>query len=171
MSTIEERVKKIVVEPPATLAAARDGVTVFVLNQGDVPTQATPPPTLDAITVDGSRIEIVPVDAAPATVAAGGFEALRYRLSDAQLARLEQPIVTGPTGETRVATAEGPASGFLDRFEAHEPIYGVFGFGSDGAKLQFSLAVRPFDGAGVLDDQHAHRWWGSLQNRNGQPSR
>ncbi|WP_448659576.1 phospholipase A [Sphingomonas sp. CJ99] len=40
----------------------------------------------------------------------------------------------------------GPAAdrGFLTRFRPHEPVYGAFGTGDDGAKLQLSLAFQPF---------------------------
>lgn len=138
---------RIVAEPPASVAAARDGVTVFVLNEGPAVAEAEPP-ILDVVTADGAALEIAPVDAARVAVPPGGFRKLRYLIAAAPVPAAPR---VAPVGETTVAAASGQASGFLDRFEPHEPVYGAFGLGSDGAKLQFSLAFRPFDGAGVLD--------------------
>lgn len=137
---------RIVAEPPASVAAAEGGVTVFALNEGSEPADAVPT-EMTVVAADGVTLRIMPVETAAATVAPGGFRALRYRVAPATVAQVAAPV----SGETAVATATGTTSGFLDRFEPHEPIYGVFGLGSDGAKLQFSLAVRPFDNAGVLD--------------------
>ena len=135
---------RIVAEPPASVAAAEAGVTVFVLNEGASEAEATPV-AMDVVTVDQVPLRIVPVDPATARVAPGGFRAVRYRIAPLAVA------APRPAGETMVATAGGQAAGLLDRFEPHAPIYGAFGLGSDGAKLQFSLAFRPFDGAGALD--------------------
>lgn len=137
---------RIVAEPPASASAAEAGVQVFALNEGSEPVEAVPT-EMTVVAADGARLRIVPVEPMAATVAPGGFRALRYRLAPAMVAEVAPPA----SDETVVATAEGSRSGFLDRFEPHAPIYGVFGLGSDGAKLQFSLAVRPFDGAGLLD--------------------
>ena len=49
-----------------------------------------------------------------------------------------------PAAETVVQSSTGSSSAFVDRFEAHEPIYGVFGSGDAGAKLQVSFAFRAF---------------------------
>ncbi len=140
---------RIVAEPPASVAAAEAGVTVFVLNEGVSEAEATPA-AMEVVTADQVPLRIVPVDPAPARVAPGGFRALRYRLAPVQVAAAPAaPVV--PKGETVVATAAGQSAGLLDRFEPHAPIYGAFGLGSDAAKLQVSLAFRPFDGAGALD--------------------
>lgn len=141
---------RIVAEPPASVAAAESGVTVFAINEGTEPVEATPGP-MAVTTADGVALAIVPVDDGAARIAPGGFRALRYRIATPAVASAVRPAATAAAGETVVATAGGQASGFLDRFEPREPIYGVFGTGSDGAKLQFSLAVRPFDDAGLLD--------------------
>lgn len=137
---------RIVAEPPASASAAEAGVQVFALNEGSEPVEAVPT-EMTIVAADGARLRIVPVETTAATVAPGGFRALRYRLAPAMVA----DVAPQASGETVVATAAGTKSGFLDRFEPHEPIYGAFGLGSDGAKLQFSLAVRPFEGAGLLD--------------------
>jgi phospholipase A1 len=138
---------RIVAEPPASASAAEAGVQVFALNEGSEPIESVPA-EMTVVAADGARLRIVPVDPTSASVAPGGFRALRYRPAPVTVAQVAPPA---SSGETVVATAEGSRSGFLDRFEPHAPIYGVFGLGSDGAKLQFSLAVRPFDGAGLLD--------------------
>lgn len=140
---------RIVAEPPASASAAESGVQVFALNEGSEPVEAVPT-EMTVVAADGARLRIVPVDTATATVAPGGFRTLRYRVAAPAVAQATPPIPT-QSDETVVATATGTRSGFLERFEPHEPIYGAFGLGSDGAKLQFSLAVRPFDGAGLLD--------------------
>ena len=139
---------RIVAEPPASVAAAEGGVTVFVLNEGASEADATPAP-MEVVTADQVPLRIVPVDTAPARVAPGGFRAIRYCIAPVAVAATSAPA--SPKGETVVATASGQASGLLARFEPHQPIYGAFGLGSDGAKLQLSLAFRPFDGAGALD--------------------
>ncbi len=143
---------RIVAEPPRSAVTAEQGVDVFVMNEGDTPAEATPPSELTVTAADGTTVRIVPADPAAVRVAAGGFRTMRYRVAAAVTAAAAPTDDTpAPRGETRVATATGTTSGFLDRFEPHEPIYGAFGLGSDAAKLQFSLAVRPFEGAGVLD--------------------
>jgi hypothetical protein len=51
----------------------------------------------------------------------------------------------GPATEMIVAASDAGADrGFLARFRPHEPVYGAFGLGDDGAKLQLSLAFQPF---------------------------
>ncbi|MDJ0275244.1 phospholipase A [Sphingomonas sp. 2R-10] len=142
---------RIVAEPPASAAAAEAGVSVFVLNEGTTPADAEPR-AMEVVTADRATLRIEPVDAAPTRIAPGGFAKLRYRIVPVQQAATGAPVRPTPAGETQVATAQGSRAGLLDRFEAHEPIYGAFGTGSDGAKLQVSLAFRPFDGAGLLDD-------------------
>lgn len=144
---------RIVAEPPASVAAAEAGIDVFVMNEGDAPVQAVPPAELAVTSADGVALRIVPAEPMAVTVAAGGFRTIRYRTSVVPVVAAAPVPADVPArrGETRVATATGTTSGFLDRFEPHEPVYGAFGFGSDGAKLQYSLAFRPFDGAGALD--------------------
>lgn len=54
-----------------------------------------------------------------------------------------------PLEQTRI-TANGPASGFLDRWIPWEPVYGALGAGQTAAKLQFSFGLRPFGGRSIL---------------------
>lgn len=140
---------RIVAEPPASVAAAEGGITVFALNEGASEAEAVPA-AMEVVTADQVPLRIVPVDPAPLRVAPGGFRTLRYRIAPVAVAA-QPPAPVMASGETVVPTGQGQASGLLARFEPHEPIYGAFGLGSDGAKLQVSLAFRPFDGAGALD--------------------
>ncbi|KQM65412.1 MULTISPECIES: phospholipase A [unclassified Sphingomonas] len=142
---------RIVAEPPASVAAAEKGVTVFVLNEGSSEAEAVPA-AMEVVTADQVPLRIVPVNTVTARIVPGGFRALRYRIAPVQVAApAPAPAPASPRGETVVATAAGQTAGLLDRFEPHAPVYGAFGLGSDGAKLQVSLAFRPFDGAGALD--------------------
>ncbi|KQM86962.1 hypothetical protein ASE67_04195 [Sphingomonas sp. Leaf23] len=144
---------RIVAEPLASVAAAEGGVTVFALNEGASEAEAVPA-AMEIVTADQVPLKIVPVDAVPLRVAPGSFRALRYRIAPMQVAAPPTPPTPTPvmaSGETVVPTGQGQVSGLLARFEPHAPIYGAFGLGSDGAKLQVSLAFRPFDGAGALD--------------------
>lgn len=65
-------------------------------------------------------------------------------------AALSQDLPGPLTAETTLAAGNGAAAGFLDRFTAYEPIYGVIGVGDAGSKLQVSFALRPFGGTGAL---------------------
>lgn len=135
---------------PATAEAALDGVDVYLLNEGGSDAVAEAPATIVVTTADGEQVTLDRQDAPPATIAAGGFAKLRYAASavaEAYLAPAESPA----RSETVVDTAAGTAAGFLDRFEPYAPIYGVFGAGDAGAKLQVSFALRPFEDAGALD--------------------
>lgn len=140
---------RIVAEPPASVAAAEGGVTVFALNEGASDAEAVPA-AMEIVTADQVPLRIVPVDPVPLRVAPGGFRTLRYRIAPVQVAA-QPPAPVVALGETVVPTGQGQTAGLLARFEPHAPIYGAFGLGSDGAKLQVSLAFRPFEGAGALD--------------------
>lgn len=141
---------RVVPEPTASAATAQDGVTIFLLNEGDTTTRATPPDQVAAMAADGTALRLVPVETAARTIAPGAFAAIRYRPAPA-VAAASAPAQPATTAETALLTGSGTHAGFLDRIEPHAPIYGAFGYGSDGAKLQFSLAFRPFDRAGLLD--------------------
>ena len=140
---------RIVAEPPASIAAAEGGVTVFVLNEGTTEAEAVPA-AMDVVTADQVPLRIVPVDTTATRIAPGGFRALRYRIAPVRVATIGADRAVS-RDETVVPTGQGETSGLLARFEPHAPIYGAFGLGSDGAKLQVSLAFRPFEGAGALD--------------------
>ncbi|GAA0736345.1 phospholipase A [Sphingomonas japonica] len=134
---------------PATIDAARAGIDVYLVNEGGGDAAADAPATIEVTTLDGVRLTVAQQDAPPATIAAGAFVKLRYAAQASAAAPL---AMTAPSAsETVVAAAQGNASGFLDRFEPYAPVYGVFGAGDAGAKLQVSFAFRPFDDAGALD--------------------
>lgn len=95
---------------------------------------------------------------APATIAPGSFAKVSYRvLNTAAQAEAETPPpswIPASAGEEegRAASAGASASsGFLDRFAPHEPVYAVFGTGSDAGKLQISAAFEPFRTGTILD--------------------
>lgn len=158
------------VDSPATAEQARDGVTIFLINDSAEAKPLTAPATIDAIARDGSPIHLVRGDESddPASVPAGGFAKLLYRLGGAGPAPARTATATIAGAEaapaaTTIAAAEtaapheqvvtgagGTGSGFFDRFRPHEPIYGVFGADDAGAKLQFSLGLVPFAGNGFL---------------------
>lgn len=152
-----------VVDPPASRAAARDGVTVYVFNDADSDAPFAPPDRLEARAQDGAPITLVPDVAGTTAIRAHAFAKLRYRLADdsAVAATLPTPpaavVSAAPTstadvkpGEQTTISSRGSSSAFLDRLYAYEPIYGVWGPGSSGAKLQFSFAARPIGGTGAL---------------------
>ncbi|MGY4395135.1 phospholipase A1 [Sphingomonas sp. UYAg733] len=136
-------------EPPASAAAARDGVEVFLINEGQVALPATGPDTIDTVAKDGTTLRLVAAPDGQATVPPGGFVRVHYRLAAAQ--------VTATTASTKVAvpaTDRGPetlargstgtAAALTDRIGPYEPTYGVYGPGDAGAKMQFSVAIRLF---------------------------
>lgn len=130
------------VEAPASLAAARAGVDVYLLNDGPVAERGVGPAEIDTTAADGARLRLVAGDAAAQSIAPGGFARLRYRLADAATTPLRDAPAPPDRGETIVADSSGASSGVLGRFRPHEPVYGVAGTGSAGAKLQLSFAFR-----------------------------
>lgn len=139
--TAEAQVRAVP-DQPASAGAADAGVTVYLLNEGDSPATAPPPERIEVTAADGTRIALAPDESLHAAIAAGGFARLRYRPVAAAVA-----VASGgtPARETVVATATGVRAADADRFRPHEPIYGVFGTGDAGAKLQVSFAFQPFD--------------------------
>lgn len=135
------------VSTPASADAARAGVEVYVLNEGTTALPATGPGELETVALDGTRLRLIPAQDDPQSVAPGGFARLHYRLAASYpVAVAEAPpaAVAGPVArsETPVPTSAGTSAAFVDRFRPYEPIYGAFGTGTDGAKLQFSFDFR-----------------------------
>ncbi len=150
-----------IVDSPASRASAAQGVSVVAINEGETPQHFTPPATIDAVARDGTPIRLVRDPATPyADIAPHGFARLRYRLAEdtAPAPSVVAATVSGSSAATAqvspseqpTISANGSSSAFLDRLYAYEPIYGVWGPGSTGAKLQFSFAARPIGGTGVL---------------------
>ena len=150
---------RAVPEQPASAAAAANGVDIFIVNEGDSPQPMTLPQTMTVTSANGDTVTLHAPDLPPQTLAAGRFARVRYTLEQDQAPLLADaappPADHAPNppapGEATIETATGSHSGFLARFEPHEPIYGVAGLGDAGAKLQFSFGFRPFEGAGALD--------------------
>lgn len=144
---------RAVPDQPASASAARQGVAVYLLNESDAEVPGRAPARIEVTAADGSRIALVPAEAAPAAIAARGFARVRYLAAGVVAVAAPAPppspmvaaVAAEPRGETLAATAAGTASALVDRFEPHEPVYGAFGLGDAGAKLQVSFAFRPFD--------------------------
>jgi phospholipase A1 len=136
---------------PASEAAALRGVEVFLVNEGDAPTEDEGPREIEVTATDGTRLVLERVPGPRRSVAPGGFAKARY-VPTAIVGVVVPPAQAHPPaemaeagGEESVVTSStGSSAGFLDRFEPHEPVYGVFGAGDSGAKLQVSFAFRPF---------------------------
>ncbi|WP_086011197.1 phospholipase A [Sphingomonas sp. PAMC 26605] len=154
------------VDPPASADAARAGVVVFLLNEGASATPAQGPAEIETVARDGTRLRLVALPAAASSVAAGGFARVRYRLADAApVALAATPPDAAPPrapaaaiGESVVTTSRGGSGAFLDRLHPYAPIYGVFGAGDSGAKLQVSFDFRVLgrDDGPRLDVAYTH---------------
>ncbi|MES2986786.1 MAG: phospholipase A [Pseudomonadota bacterium] len=134
---------------PASEAEALRGVEVFLINEGDVEVSDAGPRELEVTAVDGTRLVLERAPGPTRTVAPGAFAKARYvpvhvagvAISPSQV----HPAAEVPPSETVVQSSTGSSAAFTDRFEPHEPIYGAFGPGDAGGKVQVSFAFRPFD--------------------------
>lgn len=126
------------VEPPASAEAAKQGVDVYLVNDGTQPATQAPAP-VEIRAADGTQLTLTAVAADPVTVQPGAFAKVRYRQLVETAAA--SPAVAAKT-ETITADSSGSSSGFLDRLRPHEPIYGAFGADDAGGKLQLSFAFR-----------------------------
>ncbi|MCW3846696.1 phospholipase A [Sphingomonas sp. LB-2] len=137
---------------PAQVASEREalrGVEVFLINETDAPLPAEGPREIELTAADGTRLILQRVPGPRETVAPGAFAKARYvpiGIAGTALPPGQEhpPAEMPPPGETTVASSTGASSAFFDRFEPHEPIYGVAGMNDSGAKLQVSFAFRPF---------------------------
>jgi phospholipase A1 len=143
---------------PASEAVALRGVEVFLVNEGDAPTEDEGPREIEVTAADGTRLVLERVPGPRRSVAPGGFAKARYvPVGVAGVAvppaQAHPPAEMAEAGaeESVVASSTGSSAGFLDRFEPHEPVYGVVGAGDSGAKLQVSFAFRPFGEEAPLD--------------------
>lgn len=154
---------------PASEREALRGVEVILLNEGTAPVPAEGPRQIEVTAADGTRLTLERLPAPAATIAPGAFARARYvpvayaaRPAPAAPGALPpgvgnaypaDAVTAAPVrdgGETEVLRSAGTASGFLDRFTPHEPVYGVFGLDDAGAKLQVSFAFQPFTGESTL---------------------
>lgn len=147
---------RILPDRPASRDAAQGGVQVYFVNEGSNATRMDAPDRIRVTAADATELELTRADPAPVDVAPGGFVKRRYILRDAPALTSATPApqvdagATAPAGETVLAGSNGTSAGFLDRIRPYEPIYGVFGAGDAGAKLQYSLAVQPFADESML---------------------
>lgn len=134
--------------PPESEAAALRGVEVFLINEGAAPISDAGPRQIEVTAVDGTRLVLERTPGPVPVIAPGGFAKARYvPVGIAGVAvppAARHPAAPLPEGETLLASGPGASAAFVDRFTPHEPIYGVFGTGDAGGKLQFSFAFRPF---------------------------
>jgi hypothetical protein len=133
---------------PASEVEALRGVEVFLVNEGAAPIVDSGPRQIEVTAIDGTRLVLERVPGPTPTIAPGGFAKARYvPVSVAQAAippSGQHPAAVIPAEETLVQSSTGSSAAFVDRFEPHEPVYGVFGSGDSGGKLQVSFAFRPF---------------------------
>jgi hypothetical protein len=131
-------------DPPASADAAKQGVEVFLLNEGSAAQPAQGPTELEVVARDGTHLRLVAAPDGEGAVAPGAFVRVRYRLAAA--APMPAPVVAaavpGSATEQPSRTSRGTASAFLDRLHPYAPTYGVFGAGDAGAKLQLSFDFR-----------------------------
>ncbi len=133
---------------PASEAEALRGVEVFLVNEGDLAVTDAGPRQIEVTAVDGTRLVLERAPGPLPTVGPHGFAKARYvpvSVAGRAVPPTEQHAAAEiPQGETVVQSATGSSAAFVDRFEAHEPIYGAFGLKDAGGKLQVSFAFRPF---------------------------
>lgn len=141
------QLRAVPAQPESEQAALR-GVEVFLVNETDAPVADAGPRQIEVTAVDGSRLVLERAPGPTRTITPGAFAKVRYiPVSVASVAvppSAQHPAATVPDGETVVQSSTGSSSAFIDRFEPHEPVYGAFGFGDSGAKLQVSLGFKPF---------------------------
>lgn len=134
---------------PASESEALRGVEVFLVNEGEAPVSDAGPRALEVTATDGTRLMLERAPGPTRTVQPGGFVKARY-VPVGIAGRAVPPSAAhapaeAPASETTVQSSTGSSSAFIDRFEPHEPVYGVVGAGNAGGKLQVSFAFRPFD--------------------------
>ena len=60
-------------DPPASADAARDGVEIFLLNEGNVPLPAHGPAEIETVARDGAHLRLIAAPDSKAPVAPGAF--------------------------------------------------------------------------------------------------
>ncbi len=165
------QVRAVPTQPDSEAGALR-GVEVILINEGTAPVAAEGPRTIEVTAADGTRLILERLPAPAATIQPGGFAKARYVPTGYAARPAYKPLPGAPlpdgvgtawtgdspataprtpdTGERETPTASGTASGFLDRFTPHEPVYGAFGLGDSGGKLQVSFAFQPIGGEGAF---------------------
>lgn len=142
------QLRAVPAQPESEQAALR-GVEVFLVNEGDVPIGDAGPRQIEVTATDGTRLVLERTPGPVRTIAPGGFVKARYvpvAIAGIAVPPAAQHAAAAPVpaDETVVQSSQGASSAFLDRFQPHEPMYGVVGTGDAGGKLQFSFAFRPF---------------------------
>lgn len=141
---------RAVPEPVTSEREALRGVEVFLINEGDTPLPAEGPREIEVTAKDGTRLVLERLPIPAGTVAPGAFVKARYiptSIAGTAVPPAEQHAAAKlpeEHAETTIQSSTGASSALADRFEPHEPTYGVWGPADSGAKLQFSFAFRPF---------------------------
>ncbi|WP_404335958.1 phospholipase A [Sphingomonas sp. MMS12-HWE2-04] len=141
------QVRAVPAQPESEQAALR-GVEVFLVNEGTTPIAEAGPRQIEVTAVDGTRLVLERAPGPTPTIAPGSFAKARYvpvAVAGVAVPPAEQHEAAAlPSEERVVQSSTGSSATLADRFEPHEPIYGAFGAGDAGAKLQMSFAFRPF---------------------------
>ncbi len=133
---------------PASEAEALRGVEVFLVNETAAPIAEPGPRQIEVTAIDGTRLVLERAPGPTPTIAPGGFAKARYvpvAIAGTAVPPADQHAAAKiPIEETVAQSSTGSSAAFIDRFAPHEPVYGVFGTGDAGGKLQVSFAFRPF---------------------------
>lgn len=141
------QLRAVPAQPASELEALR-GVEVFLVNESETPISDAGPRQIEVTASDGTRLVLEREPGPLRSVAPGSFAKARYvpvSVAGRAVPPGEQHAAAViPAEEAVVRSSTGSSAAFVDRFAPHEPIYGVFGTGDSGAKLQLSFAFRPF---------------------------
>lgn len=143
------QLRPLVAPPSDAAVAARDGVDVFLVNEGADAAPIAAPEEIETIAKDGTalKLSLIRSTAEGPPVPAGGFAKLRYRLAPlAEAPLLAERAPPPPSGgEGSITASRGLSNGAFERFRPYEPTYIVAGAGTSRAKLQASFSFQPFD--------------------------
>ena len=141
------QLRAVPAQPESEQAALR-GVEVFLLNETDAPLADAGPRQIEVMAADGNLLVLERAPAPTRTIAPGAFAKVRYipvGIASVAVPPSDQHRPAAiPDEEAVVQSSTGSSAAFVDRFEPHEPVYGAFGIGDAGGKLQVSFGFRPF---------------------------
>eukprot|EP01035_Chromulina_nebulosa_P061583 gene61583-84229_t len=109
------------VDPPASADAAKQGVEVFLLNEGSAAQPAQGPAELEVVARDGARLRLVAAPDGEGPVAPGAFARVHYRLAAAAPTSAPVTVADVAPGATEQPsrTSRGTTSAFLDRLHPY----------------------------------------------------
>ena len=174
------------VVPPVDAGAQT--VEVFFLNEGTETAPFDPPPTVTGTRPGtGETVILQARDRARVAIASGGFAKRVYVLQEIRpdltavtpprrgerSDEAPEPAAASQAAPTTIASDSGAGTasgGFLGQFEAHEPLYILYGGSPDRVKLQFSFAFRLFEGIDAIDNlrfAYTQRMLWAIEQRSG----